>query len=112
MRPAAPIDAVTGDPIDPGAMREHSAEATRLLKTLANEQRLVICCLLMEHKHTVTELNARLELSQSALSQHLAVLREAEVVRHERDGQHVRYRLARGPALAVIGALHASYCRP
>lgn len=98
--------------VDPGAMREHSARASELLKTLANEKRLVICCLLMEHDHTVAELNARVELSQSALSQHLAVLREVGVVRWERDGQRVRYSLAPGPALAVIGALHTSYCRP
>lgn len=98
--------------VDPGAVREHSAEASELLKTLASERRLVICCLLMERDHTVAELNARLDLSQSALSQHLAVLREAGVVRCERNGQRVRYTLAPGPALAVIAALHASYCRP
>ncbi len=98
--------------VDPEAMREHSTEASELLKTLANEKRLVICCLLMEHAHTVAELNARVELSQSALSQHLAVLREVGVVRCDRDGQRVRYTLTPGPALAVIGALHASYCRP
>ena len=96
--------------VDPEVMREHSAEASELLKTLANEKRLVICCLLMERDHTVAELNARVELSQSALSQHLALLREVGVVRCERDGQRMRYALATGPARAVIGALHASYC--
>ena len=98
--------------VDPEAMRKHSAEASELLKTLANEKRLVLCCLLMERDHTVAELNARVELSQSALSQHLAVLREVGVVRCERDGQRVRYSLSTGPALAIIGALHASYCVP
>ena len=108
----APRGRGTEASVDPGAMREHSAEASELLKTLANEKRLVICCLLMERDHTVAELNARVDLSQSALSQHLAILREAGVVGCERDGQRVRYALTAGPALGVIGALHASYCGP
>ena len=98
--------------IDAAAMVAHSGEASGLLKTLANEKRLVICCLLLGRDHTVAELNEALDLSQSALSQHLAVLREADVVRCHRDGQHMRYTLASGPALAVIRALHASFCRP
>jgi DNA-binding transcriptional ArsR family regulator len=98
--------------IDAAAMVEHSGEASGLLKTLANEKRLVICCLLLGHDHTVAELNAALDLSQSALSQHLAVLREADVVHCRRDGQHMSYSLSDGPALAVIRALHASFCAP
>lgn len=98
--------------IDPEAMRQHSGVATAMLKTLANGQRLVICCLLLEQELTVAELNERLDLSQSALSQHLAVLRLAEVVSCHREGQRMRYRLTTGPALAVISALHGAYCSP
>lgn len=96
--------------IDPEALRRHAGQATGLLKTLANEQRLSICCLLLDQEQTVAELNERLDLSQSALSQHLAVLREAGVVHSDRDGQRRRYRLDSGPVVAVIRALHASYC--
>lgn len=96
--------------VDPEAMRRHAGEATGLLKTLANEQRLSICCLLLGGDRTVTELNEGIDLSQSALSQHLMVLREAGVVDRDRDGQRMRYRLTPGPAIAVIEALHASYC--
>ena len=103
------MDATAG--IDVAAMLQHSDEATALLKTLANEKRLVVCCLLLDQDRTVTELNGALDLSQSALSQHLAVLREAGVVQCVRDGHHMRYSLAAGPAVAVIRALHASYCR-
>lgn len=98
--------------IDVAAMREHRAEATALLKTLANETRLVICCLLVDGERTVTELNEGLDLSQSALSQHLAILREADVVRSRRDGQRIHYALTSGPVLSVIRSLHASYCAP
>ena len=96
--------------VDPEALRAHAGQASGLLKTLANEQRLSICCLLLDHEQTVAELNERLDLSQSALSQHLAVLREAGVVHSDRDGQRRRYRLDPGPVVAVIRALHASYC--
>ena len=63
-------------PMDPEDMRVHAADASRLLKALANEKRLMLLCLLAEGEHSVGDLNARLELSQSALSQHLAKLRE------------------------------------
>lgn len=96
--------------IDAGAMRDHSGEASALLKTLANEKRLLICCLLLEGEQTVGELNAGLDLSQSALSQHLAVLRESEVVHSRRDGLRQHYTLAPGPAVGVIRALHSAYC--
>jgi DNA-binding transcriptional ArsR family regulator len=96
--------------VDPGAMLRHAGQATELLKTLANEQRLSICCLLLEGDRTVTELNESVDLSQSALSQHLTVLREAGVVDRDRDGQRMRYRLTPGPAIAVIEALHGAYC--
>ncbi len=56
-------------------MREHAQDATFLLKPLGNEMRLGILCMLCEGEMSVSELNKQLDLSQSALSQHLAVLR-------------------------------------
>ncbi|MBS0576856.1 MAG: winged helix-turn-helix transcriptional regulator [Proteobacteria bacterium] len=91
-------------------MSAHAADASRLLKALANEKRLMILCLLADGEHTVGELNAKLDLSQSALSQHLAVLREDGIVHTRRDAQNVVYSLARGPAQRVIGVLHSVYC--
>ena len=64
--------------LDPSQMQAHLAEAAQLLKALGNEQRLHILCNLLEGPLSVGELNQRLELSQSALSQHLALLRESE----------------------------------
>lgn len=65
-------------PID--EMRQHAGEATTFLKTLANENRLLILCVLLEGESQVGQLNARIALSPSALSQHLAWLREAGLV--------------------------------
>jgi DNA-binding transcriptional ArsR family regulator len=92
------------------AMRPHAMAASDLLKALANEQRLMILCNLSGTEMSVGELNELLPLSQSALSQHLAVLREAGIVQTRRDGQTVHYSLADGPAAQVVETLHGIYC--
>ena len=91
-------------------MSAHAADATRLLKALANENRLMILCLLVDGEHTVGKLNALLDLSQSALSQHLAVLRDDGLVRTRREAQNVLYSLPHGPAKRIIDVLHSVYC--
>lgn len=91
-------------------MSAHAAAASRLLKALANEKRLMILCMLVEGERNVGEINARLDLSQSALSQHLAVLREDGLVLTRRDGQSVYYSLPKGPARRIIETLHGLYC--
>jgi len=96
--------------MDPTAMRAHAGEAARLLKALGNEKRLLLLCLLVDHEHSVGELNARLDLSQSALSQHLAVLREDGLVQTRRDGQTIYYSLVPGPAQRILDTLHGIYC--
>ncbi len=96
--------------IDPEAMRGHAGEAARLLKALANEKRLMLLCLLVEGERSVGELNAELDLSQSALSQHLAVLRADGLVDTRREAQTIYYSLAQGPAQRLIATLHGIYC--
>ena len=96
--------------MNPEAMRAHAADASRLLKALANEKRLMLLCLLAEGERSVSELNARLELSQSALSQHLAILRDDGLVTTRREAQSIFYGLAPGPAQRVIDTLHGIYC--
>lgn len=97
-------------PIDPEAMRRHAGEAARLLKSLGNEKRLQLLCLLVDGERSVGELNARLDLSQSALSQHLAVLRADGLVEARREAQAMMYSLAPGPARQLLEALHRIYC--
>ena len=102
--------AARADAIDPETMRAHAADAARLLKALGNEQRLMVLCLLVDGERSVTELNARLDLSQSALSQHLAVLRGDGLVATRREAQTIYYSLVEGPAQRIINTLHGIYC--
>lgn len=93
-------------------MHEHAADAARLLKALGNEQRLLILCNLLEGPLSVGELNGRVELSQSALSQHLALLRDAGMVETRRESQSIFYSLPQGPVTRVMAALQEIYCSP
>ena len=93
-------------------LEAHAGEATRLLKALANESRLMILCNLASGELAVGELNEMVPLSQSALSQHLAVLRRDGLVRTRRQAQTIYYSLVDGPATRVIELLHGIYCRP
>ena len=92
------------------AMRLHAADASRVLKALANEKRLLLLCQLVEGECSVGELNARVDLSQSALSQHLAVLRDEGLVTTRREAQTIYYALAEGPAQQILATLHGIYC--
>lgn len=92
-------------------MRPHAAKAAALLKALANEQRLMILCNLVGGPLSVGQLNERVRLSQSALSQHLGVLREAGVVSTARESQSIIYSLPPGIATHIIGLLHDEFCR-
>ncbi len=93
-----------------GEMRRSAEQAVTLLKTLANESRLLIMCVLSEGEHSVGALNERIHLSQSALSQHLAVLREQGLVRTRRQSQTIYYSLADSAAIPLIQTLHDTYC--
>lgn len=98
--------------LDSKAMRARADDAAQLLKALANEKRLLILCLLVDGERSVGELNNLVDLSQSALSQHLAVLREQNMVSTRREAQTIYYSLTPGPALEVIKTLHDIYCAP
>lgn len=91
-------------------LAEHAREAVALLKELSHESRLMICCLLGEAEMSVAELNAQVPLSQSALSQHLARLRGANLVTTRKEGLTVYYRLKGEATRAIIQTLKAIYC--
>ena len=93
-------------------IRPHADKAAALLKALANEQRLLILCNLLDGPSSVGELNERLDLSQSALSQHLSVLRETGVVTTAREAQTIRYSLPEGAVTRIIAILHGEFCKP
>jgi len=104
-------DGTAGPPaIDLQAMTRHAGKAAQLLRALANRNRLMILCMLAEGEASVGDLNRRMSLSPSALSQHLAVLRRDGLVDTRRESQTIYYALREGPALEVIGTLHSIYC--
>jgi DNA-binding transcriptional ArsR family regulator len=91
-------------------MEGHAEEAARLLRSLGNPHRLMVLCALCAGEMSVGELNAVVPLSQSALSQHLAVLREERLVNTRRDGQTVFYSVPDSPALRILEVLHGTFC--
>lgn len=91
-------------------MQPHAENAARLLRALGNEQRLMLLCNLLDGPLTVGELNARVPLSQSALSQHLGVLRDAGVVTTERQSQNIIYALPPGAVTRIIRILKDEFC--
>jgi DNA-binding transcriptional ArsR family regulator len=93
-------------------VREHATEAAAFLKALANDQRLLVLCALLESPLSVGDINERVPLSQSALSQHLSVLRDAGLVTTTRQSQTIYYALATGPALQIMEVLYATFCAP
>ena len=99
------VGAVSADP-----MREHAADAARLMNALGNESRLMILCMLAEKERSVGEINDVVLLSQSALSQQLARLRQQGLVKTRRASQMIYYSLVDGPASEVIRLLHDLFC--
>lgn len=91
-------------------MEKNSAQAVVLLKAMANERRLQILCILHNQELSVGELCSKLELSQSALSQHLAWLRRDGLVETRKQAQTVYYTLSSKEVKAMIELLHGMYC--
>jgi DNA-binding transcriptional ArsR family regulator len=90
---------------------ERNAEsACTLLKAMSNERRLMILCQLATGESSVGDLERRVGLSQSALSQHLAVLRDKKLVATRREAQTIYYRLASREAEAIMATLWDLYC--
>jgi DNA-binding transcriptional ArsR family regulator len=96
--------------MDINALKEKSGQASRLLKSLANDRRLLILCYLSENEKSVGELERLVDLSQSALSQHLARLRRDNLVQTRREAQTIFYSIASAEAGAVLQTLHSLYC--
>jgi ArsR family transcriptional regulator, virulence genes transcriptional regulator len=94
----------------PEKMARHADEAAALLKALAHPARLLVLCQLVEGESSVGQLQPLTGLSMSALSQHLAVLRDMALVETRRESQTIFYSLADGPAASVLDALYAAYC--
>lgn len=100
---------------DLALFQDGAARAAALLKLLGNERRLMVLCQLSDGELSVGQLQALVAsngvgLSQSALSQHLALLREHGVVATRREGQTIHYRISDPAALRVIATLAELFC--
>ena len=92
-------------------LEQRAAEAARLLKLLANENRLLILCrLVAEREMSVGDIADAVGLSQSALSQHLAKMREEGLVATRREAQTVLYRIADPDTRRILALLKNIYC--
>src|SRR5689334_5325469 len=89
-----------------------AAAAAKLLRALGNERRLMILCQLTDGERSVGQLLPLVGLSQSALSQHLAVLRDEGVVATRREAQTIWYRIEDPAALKVVATLAEIFCPP
>tara|TARA_R110000744_G_scaffold59489_4_gene123714 strand:- start:427 stop:732 length:306 start_codon:yes stop_codon:yes gene_type:complete len=96
--------------IDPSLLIERAQDVAIVLKQLSNKYRLMILCSLIENELSVGELNELIPLSQSALSQHLAKLREANLVSTRRESQTIYYWVEDPKINALLKALHQNYC--
>ena len=97
--------------VDVQELENKAADIAALLKAMGNERRLVILCELVVHgEMSVGSMVKSIGLSQSALSQHLAKMREEGIVATRREGQTIWYRIAEPRVEELMAILHQLYC--
>lgn len=97
---------------DIAELEEKATEASGLLRVMSNQWRLLILCNLAQGEHSVQELQKLVGLGQSALSQHLAILRYEGLVNTRREAQSIYYSIASSEAEQLLGTLYDIYCAP
>lgn len=102
---------MAGKTIDSSRLRQNAENASNLLKTIANPHRLMILCTLLDGELSVGELNSQIDISQSTLSQHLAVLRRSGLVRTRREAQTIYYTLQSRNAELLMDCLYRIFCK-
>ncbi|WP_092293640.1 metalloregulator ArsR/SmtB family transcription factor [Bradyrhizobium sp. Ghvi] len=93
-------------------MERAADQASELLKALANRHRLLIICQLIDGERSVGELAEFLDLRDSTVSQHLALLRKDGLVSARREAQTIFYSIASEPAREVLKTLYQAFCAP
>jgi ArsR family transcriptional regulator len=98
---------------DLAEFESQATEVAGILRALANERRLMILCKLVElGESNVTSLADAVGLTQSALSQHLAKMRDEKIVAFRRESQVIWYRIADPRIEQLLASLYALYCAP
>src|SRR5581483_1020261 len=98
--------------VDAEMMERAADQASELLKALSNRHRLLIICQLIDGERSVGELAELLNLRDSTVSQHLALLRKDGLVSARRDAQSIFYSIASEPAREVLKTLYQAFCAP
>ncbi len=88
---------------------QHAVEISDLLKVISNPARLVLLCLLLQRQRNVSDLLDSIDISQSAISQHLAILREKNIIKAEKHGKYVFYSIKDARIVKILGFL-SSIC--
>lgn len=96
--------------VDLERLRAAAGDATALLRTLGNEDRLLLLCELAQGELNVGELSERTGIQQPTLSQQLAVLRSQDLVATRREGKQIYYSVADRRALELLKTLHRIFC--
>ena len=91
-------------------LEKKASEVSGLLRVMSNQWRLLILCNLAQGEHSVQELQKLVGLGQSALSQHLAILRYEGLVSTRREAQSIFYSISSDEAEVLLGTLHEIYC--
>lgn len=93
-------------------LEAHADQAAAMLRSMGSKWRLLVLCNLVHGERSVGDLQRIVGLSQSALSQHLAVLRRMKLVQIRRSAQTIYYRLAGPEVTAILNTLYGLYCSP
>ena len=93
-------------------MQAGAGQACKLMKVLANADRLMILCQLSQGEKRVGELEELLGIVQPTLSQQLTVLRDEGLVSTRREGKAIYYQLCSPQTLAVMAVLYVQFCGP
>ena len=91
-------------------LHDMASHACELLKAMSNKWRLIILCQLSEGEKSVGELQSLLGIGQSAVSQHLAILRREKIVESRKHAQSIYYSLSGDQAMKIMATLHEVFC--
>ena len=93
-------------------LRASADKACALLKTMANQDRLLLLCHLIDTERNVSELEEVTGVRQPTLSQQLGVLREEGLVTTRREGKYIYYSLDNPAVIRIMQTLYGLYCEP
>lgn len=100
----------TVNTLSPEQLSENAHRVAEILKQIANPNRLMILCALAQQELSVSQLNQQIDLSQSALSQHLAKLREHDIVSTRRASQTIYYCVTQPSIKVLLETLYREFC--